>query len=258
MIYDQKEFDVRCEWGLNGLQELAPISDVVIIVDVLSFSTAVDMAVSRGAFVYPYKWKDGTASEFSRSIQAVLAEARKGSNEFSLSPKSLAGITSGTKLVLPSPNGSTLSLSTGKVPTLAGCLRNADTIALAAMTYGKRIAVVPAGERWSDGTFRPAFEDIVGAGAIISKLKLSRSPEAEIAFATYEAVKSKLAQYLMQCSSGKELISRGFGNDVTVASELNVSKAVPTLKDSAYVNVPIRAASRKGAFKKRIQNWPVY
>lgn len=41
MIYDQSEFDLRCEWGAQGVSQLASISDVVIIVDVLSFSTCV-------------------------------------------------------------------------------------------------------------------------------------------------------------------------------------------------------------------------
>jgi 2-phosphosulfolactate phosphatase len=37
MIFDQSEYQVRCEWGLQGLRQLGPISDVVIIVDVLSY-----------------------------------------------------------------------------------------------------------------------------------------------------------------------------------------------------------------------------
>ena len=32
--YDQAEYDLRCEWGLAGVQALAQISDVLIVVDV--------------------------------------------------------------------------------------------------------------------------------------------------------------------------------------------------------------------------------
>jgi 2-phosphosulfolactate phosphatase len=47
MIFDQQEFDIRCEWGEHGISVLAPISDVIIIIDVLSFSTSVDVAGPR-------------------------------------------------------------------------------------------------------------------------------------------------------------------------------------------------------------------
>ena len=57
--FDQDGHRVRFEWGPNGLRRLAPGSDVVVIVDVLSFTTAVDIAVGRGATVLPYRWHDG-------------------------------------------------------------------------------------------------------------------------------------------------------------------------------------------------------
>ena len=47
-IFNQQEFDIRLEWGLKGVELLAPISDVVIIVDVLSFSTCVDVGTGMG------------------------------------------------------------------------------------------------------------------------------------------------------------------------------------------------------------------
>ena len=55
MTFTQSEFDIRLEWGEQGVNLLAPVSDLVIIVDVLSFTTSVEIATSRGAIVYPYQ-----------------------------------------------------------------------------------------------------------------------------------------------------------------------------------------------------------
>ena len=174
--FDQSDFEVRCEWGENGVAQLASKSDVVVIVDVFSFSTCVEIATHRGAIVHPYRWRDETAVRFAASLAAELAGGRGHQAKYSLSPQSLLGIPSGTRLVLPSPNGATLALGTGDTPTLAGCLRNYRAVALAARKYGKCISVIPAGERWSDGSLRPAWEDWIGAGAILSQL--NGSPEA--------------------------------------------------------------------------------
>ncbi len=65
MTFDQHEFDIRCEWGEQGVAALAPISDVVVIVDVLSFSTCVEIATRRNATVFPYGWRDQSAEVFA-------------------------------------------------------------------------------------------------------------------------------------------------------------------------------------------------
>jgi len=233
MTFTQAEFDIRLEWGEHGVNLLAPISNVVIIVDVLSFSTSVEIATSRKAVVYPYRWKDESAQEFARSIGAELAQKRRNAG-FSLSPKSLLNIPMGTKLVLPSPNGATLTLATGETPTLVGCLRNARAVAEASRKYGNRIALIPAGERWPDGSLRPSFEDLVGAGAIVNYLDGNCSPEAEAARSAFLAAESELTDLLLQCGSGIELIERGFKEDVFLSAELNVSECVPALQEGAY------------------------
>jgi 2-phosphosulfolactate phosphatase len=239
MTFDQSGFDVRCDWGENGIRHLATGADVVVIVDVLSFSTCVEIANSRGAIVFPYRWKDESAAAFAASVNAELAAARREGGAYSLSPASLVDIPARTRLALPSPNGSALSLSTGTTPTLTACLRNCRAVATAAMRYGRRVAVIPAGERWDDGSLRPAFEDWVGAGAIVSHLKGSLAPEAGAALSAYLNVKPDLKRMLKQCGSGRELIGRGFEQDVEIASELDVSGCAPTLVDNAYINRPI-------------------
>jgi 2-phosphosulfolactate phosphatase len=234
-FFDQQEYEVRCEWGGAGLAELLPDSDAVVIVDVLSFSTCVDIAAGNGAAVYPYPSGDEAAAAYADSLGALLASPYRTVVEgFSLSPASLTRIPAGTRLVLPSPNGATLTLATGDVPAFAGCLRNAGAVAGAAARIGPRISVIPVGERWHDGSLRPSLEDLLGAGAIIHHLPGSRSPEAESAVYAFLRFRENLANCLRRCGSGKELFGRGFSEDVALAAMLNVSDCAPVLAGGAY------------------------
>jgi 2-phosphosulfolactate phosphatase len=237
MFFDQAEFEVRCEWGERGVQQLAPQSDAVVIVDVLSFSTSVDIAVANGAWVYPYRGQRQLAQKYARSVGALLADFNRHTQSgFSLAPTSLVNIPAGTRLVLPSPNGSTLTLATGDVPTFAACLRNFKAVANALTKLGKRISIIPAGERWPDGSLRPALEDLIGAGAVIQQLVGTRSPEAEMAVTVYTRFADNLHAALWQCGSGKELIGRGFAEDVELPVAANSSDAAPRLINGAYRN----------------------
>ena len=167
---------VDCEWGRAGLDALASSCEVLIIVDVLSFSTAVEIATSRRARVVPVGWAEGDPGRWSADGDTIVAGARESEGP-SLSPASLLAIDPETRLVLTSPNGAELSTRAPGKWVLTGCLRNARAVARAAARLGARIGVVPAGERWPDGSLRPAFEDWVGGGAILSHLEAERSPE---------------------------------------------------------------------------------
>ncbi len=233
--FDQNEYEVRFEWGLLGVQALAPISDVIVIVDVLSFTSCVDVVVGNGGIVFPYKGDAETLPRFAEERNAVVASRNRAHHTgLSLSPHSLLNAPAGTRLVLPSPNGSRLSLATGDVQTIAGCLRNAQAVAHKASQLGKRISVIAAGERWPDGSLRPSLEDLLGAGAILSYLQGERSVEAETAVSSFQQHQDKLLESLLRCGSGKELAGRGFAEDVQIAGQLNVSEAAPVLVDGAY------------------------
>jgi 2-phosphosulfolactate phosphatase len=229
---DQSSFDVRCEWGPHSVAALADCR-TFIIVDVLSFCTCVAMAADRGVTILPYPARDGGAAAFAQEQRALLAGPRGAG--YSLSPSSLTGAPRGTRLVLPSPNGAALSLQAGSHGSvLAGCLRNRSSVAARAAALGGPIAIIPAGELWDDGTLRPSLEDLLGAGAIGSMLPGTRSPETVAAIATFESVSSHLLDSLLACSSGRELVERGFAEDVRLAAELDVDAVAPELVDSEF------------------------
>lgn len=226
---------VALEWGPVGARTLAERSDVVVVIDVLSFSTALTIAVERGARVWPHTGGE-SARQLARDIDAVLAGNRSSHEGLTLSPESLLDVDADTRLVLPSPNGSSIAFAAinGWVPVVAGCLRNASAVARYLDGFD-RVALVPAGERWGDGSLRPAYEDLVGAGAIVDRLSgrdpgVRLTPEAEVAALAFRSLRP-----LEMCPSGAELVERGFAEDVRLASEVDVSSVVPALVEGRFV-----------------------
>ena len=232
----QDGYDRRFEWGLAGLAALLPGADVVVVVDVLSFSTAVDIAIARGAAVYPARWNDDAAAVLARDRRAMLAVGRSrvsAEHPYSLSPASLMTIPPSSRLVLPSPNGAAISVEAERRPAavFTGCIRNAAAVAAAARSAGDTVVVVAAGEKWPDGSLRPALEDLVGAGRILDALGGRPSPESGAAIL---AARGATSDDLMSCASARELIGQGYEEDVRIALPADVSTAAPILVDGAF------------------------
>lgn len=223
---------------------------LAVVVDVLSFTTTLSVAVERGIEVFPFAWKDSRAAEHALRHRATLAVGRfeamtrADARHVSLSPVSVASVQGVERLVLPSPNGSSIafSLADTGAEVVGACLRNAAAVArwLAPQILGgATCAVIPAGERWPDGSLRPAVEDLWGAGAVIAGLVdlgvTGLSPEARVAAQSFRAVRPDLAAELAACASGVELVTGGFGADVEVAGQLDASQVVPVLRGEAFV-----------------------
>jgi len=220
---------------------------VAVVVDVLSFTTTLTVAVDAGTSVLPYRWNDATAAQYAREHDAVLAVARSQAKpgQISLSPLSLRQGQPPARLVLPSPNGSTIAHELGRSTgtCLGASLRNAgavaDWISNRHGADGPAVAVVAAGERWPDGSLRPAVEDLWGAGAVLAALEArgwrDLSPEAQMAAAAWNAVAGRrLRAALLGCASGRELAAAGFEGDVLIAAEFDQSASVPLLADGGF------------------------
>ncbi|MED1791552.1 2-phosphosulfolactate phosphatase [Brevibacillus nitrificans] len=235
-LFRQMDYSARFEWGYEGVEHVGASSNMIVIVDVLSFTTCVDVVIGKEGVVFPYRMNDETARSFAREKQAILAGKR--GEEISLSPASLANIPEKTRIVLPSPNGSTctvLAKQCGAI-VIAACLRNASAVARFIRDQGGTITVIASGERWPNGTMRPAIEDMIAAGAILDELtEHTLSPEAQMAVGAFRMAKAQLVELLQKCGSGQELIQRGYPEDVAIASMYNSSDAVPILNhEDAY------------------------
>lgn len=171
----------------------------------------------------------------------MLAGPRSGTG-LSLSPASIRRAEGVRCLVLPSPNGATLSAELAEHgAVVAGCLRNAAAVARACAAHLERgndaiVAVVAAGERWLDDSLRPAWEDVWGAGAILDALDRDdlATPEASAARDAFRAASAR-GLPLAGLVSGRELIDRGFDEDVVIAAELDASTSVPRLTGGRFV-----------------------
>lgn len=230
--------EIVCEWGLAGIAAWLPRASAFVIVDILSFSTAVSVAVERGAVIIPFPYGDPDAAAVEAAKRGAVAAAPKRAlgGQISLSPTSLRRLYPGARVLLPSPNGSRLSLETRGIPTICGSLRNVSPAATAANAIAKDgvIAVIAAGERWPDQSLRPAIEDWLGAGAIIRSLGGIETPEATLARLAFSAAEPSLGAIIKGSISGRELVDRGFEADVDVALEIDSCALTPVLDEGEY------------------------
>ena len=203
--FDQSTYQVRLEWGIEGLARLAP-ADVIVVVDVLRFSTTVIRALEDGA--------EFPLDDAARAVSingAVVAQAAAG---------------------------------TGVV--LLGALRNASAVATAVVAEQERrggrtsVAVIAAGERTSSDAASPlrfAVEDFLGAGAVIAALADRgidhSSPEAAAAAESFRALRGAARHLLTASGSGRELADRR--DEVQAAAAVDAASVVPVLRGGVFV-----------------------
>jgi 2-phosphosulfolactate phosphatase len=199
--FDQSRYQVRLEWGADGLARLAP-SDIVVVVDVLRFSTTVTDAVAHGGAV---PWSDAESINGARIARA-------------------AAETDAIVLLGCLRNASAVAAA-----VLAEQVRR-----------GVRTSVaIIAGGELSGGDLRFAAEDQLGAGAVVDALAAlgldHSSPEAAVACEAFRGLRGAVRHLLTAGGSGQELIERGLRDDVLDASALDAVDVVPVLRGGSFV-----------------------
>lgn len=201
--FDQSRYQIRFDWGLDGLARLAA-SDVVVVVDVLTYSSRVTDAVAAGDTV-------------------LLADGRD------------AGIDAAAVAEAASVSGAHV---------LLGSLRNAAAVANEALAEQQRraartsIAVIAVGER-AHHAARFAVEDQLGAGAIIDALGAlgldHTSPESAAACEAFRGLRSAVRHLLTASGSGQLLLENDGREEALAAAQLDATHVVPVLRNGEFV-----------------------
>lgn len=246
----QSRYEVRFDWAVEGMNSIAPDAGVIVVVDAISFTTTIELAVGLGLAVLPYSGQ-GSAADAADAAGAALGKPR-GEAGVSLSPSSIttesvAAIAPLTRVLMPSLNGSKVCAAAAAfgVPVLAATLRNRTAVARwildlqAERGTRLRVAIVAAGEVRADSTTRFSVEDLLTAGAVVDALASVGidycSPEAAAACAAYTGLARATGHLLTASVSGQQLIEDGQRADVELAAQLDVSQTVPVLRDGAFV-----------------------
>jgi 2-phosphosulfolactate phosphatase len=243
--FSQHPHRCRFDWGRRGVRDAAARGDVIVIVDVLRFSSCVAAAVDRGASVIPCAYGD-EAAPLAERVGGRVAVAPPGTHAgFALVP-TFTEAHPGEAIVLRTLNGAECTLLAANAPhVFAGALLNASTVALAVDRILRgggelNVTVVACGERRSapesddDEVNRFAIEDYLGAGAILAAIGGDLSPEARVCAGAFERSRSEALNLLLDCASGRQLRLWGLEDDVRFAAQINVCSSVPVLRDGRY------------------------
>ena len=213
--FDQSTYQVRLDWGTAGLARLAP-ADVVVVVDVLRFSSTVIDAAAAGTGV-------------------VLAEAEG----WSRNGAAVAAAASAEAIVL-----------VGGIRNASAVARTVQTIQERRQARTS-VAVIAAGEADATGTLRFAVEDQLGAGAIILALSDRgidhTSPDAAVAGEGFRALRGALRHMIGASGSGREL-----ADGVASTARIEASGLTPTSTTDAAVldAVDVVPVLRDGSFTR--------
>jgi len=218
------------------------VSDrVVVVIDVLRATSVMVHAMSQGALeIMPV----ATVEEAFQMVKtfpsgATLLGGERGSKKipgFDLgnSPKEyVAERVSGRKLILTTTNGTKAFhlVSSGR-EILVGSFFNIGAIAQRCLGLDKDLFIIPSGD---EGGF--SLEDTICGGMLVDLITKKRQKPVSLTDASqcarilYKRFEANLLEAFHLSLHGKELINRGFGEDLIYCTQINITDIVPEFKN---------------------------
>ncbi len=182
--------------GPEGVQQALQQKQLIVIVDVLRFSSTVTTAVANGFEIIPASTP--MRAETLSKETGIPFPSMNGTHPYTLSPLDYLNPKHPETVILVSPNGAACTeLIKDNQTAFFGCFLNARTVgrvvgSLAARMQ-KNVAVIAAGEaqeeQFSDLHHRRfAVEDYLGCGSTLCELRVDLTPEALVCKRAYDSL----------------------------------------------------------------------
>jgi 2-phosphosulfolactate phosphatase len=220
----------------------------VVVIDVLRATSVIVRAMSQGASeIVPVATVEEAfqmAKALPRSF-ILLGGERKSKSipgfDVGNSPREyVEGRVKGKKLILTTTNGTKAFhlVSSGK-EILVGSFFNIGVIAERCFESGRDLFIFPSG---NEGNF--SLEDTICGGMLIElirkkgKKSISLTDASQCAHVLYKRFENNLLEAFYLSGHGKELIKRGFEDDLAYCSQVDITDIVPEFKDGV-IRVPL-------------------
>jgi len=236
---------ISVEANLEAGREAGSRGDIVIVVDVLRFSSTVVVGLACEArSIIPVRTVQEARSLYKRDRELVLAGEREGIKPrgFHLgnSPTEFKQANlSGKTIVMTTSNGTVaLESSKGAKSLLVGSFLNAAAVSTAASTLSRDargISIILGSRRGEI-----FLEDFLCSGLLVSNLANKNHPmndEAIAARLAWMSVRDDLEPVLLQAAHAVYLESIGYGEDVKFCSRKDIYNVVPYLKADRLLNL---------------------
>ncbi len=213
---------------------------IAIVIDVLRATSVIVKALSEGAAeIIPVAKVEEAfqkAKTFPRGTTLLGGERNSLRIEgFDLgnSPKEyIAERILGKRIILTTTNGTRAFdlVSSGK-EVLAACFFNLRAIAKYCLSHKEDLLIFASGD---EGNF--SLEDVVCGGMLIEKMveekaSIQLTDAAVAARILYEKFKGNLIEVFYTSRHGRDLVEKGFGEDLLYCAQTDISEVVPIFRE---------------------------